>query len=542
MGDPRERGFSWLWALLAVAVLTAAPALAATQYKYDAQGRLRSVVYDNGERIDYNYDAAGNRTTVVTTATTGNLPPVANTSPVTLSVNEGSGQTSVSSPLTKFTDPNSDTKTIAAVSQGARGVVTFTSSLVRYDVNDGVSGPASDSFVYSVKDPSGAYGTVMVVVTINNVAPNAVNDTVSTNKNTFADFTVTTNDTDAGGDAVRITNITNPPHGDAQLYSPGVIRYSPDTNYTGSDSFTYTLTDEDGATDTATVSITVANVNGPPVANPDTIIAPINTARVLDPRVNDTDPDGNSLTVTAKTNGAHGTVTFTSTSVTYTPTTSYAGPDAFTYTISDGAGGTDTATVNVTVAANTAPDAVNDSKTVTMNTPSTFDPRVNDTDADGQTFSTTAVSTPSHGTASIGTYGLSVTYTPTTSYTGADSFTYTITDPAGATDTATISITVSGSNQAPTAVDDTLEAVGPFGQSAVGQVDVLANDTDPESQTLTITGVTNGTKGTVSFTGGTVTYTTNTGSSVGTDSFTYTISDGAGGTDTGTVTVGITRE
>ena len=89
------------------------------------------------------------------------------------------------------------------------------------------------------------------------------------------------------------------------------------------------------------------------------------------------------------------------------------------------------------------------------------------------------------------------------------------------------SVTVSGSNNPPTAVDDTLEAVGPFGQSAVGQVNVLDNDTDPESQTLTITGVTNGTKGTVGWVGGVVT---------------YTISDGAGGTDTGTVTVGITRE
>lgn len=541
MGDRRERHVSWLWALLAI-MLAAAPALAATQYKYDAMGRLRSVIYDDGKRIDYNYDPAGNRTTVVTSTTTGNLPPVANTSPVTLSVNEGSGQQSISTPLNKFTDPNGDTKTIAGVSQGSRGVVTFTSNQVRYDVNDGVSGPSTDSFVYSVKDPSSAYGTVTVLVTINNVPPNAVNDSFSTNKNTHYDLSAVANDTDAGGDALRITFISDPAHGEAQLYAPGVIRYRPDTNYTGSDSFTYTLTDEDGATDGATVSVTVANVNGPPVANPDTIFAPINTARVVDPRVNDTDPDGNPLSVTGKTNGAHGTVTFTSTSVTYTPTTGYSGPDAFTYTISDGAGGTDTATVNVTVIANSAPDAVNDSKTVTLNTPSTFDPRVNDTDPDGQTFSTTAVSTPAHGSASIGTYGLSVTYTPTTSYTGPDSFTYTITDLAGATDSATISITVSGSNTPPVAVDDTLEATGPFGQSAVGQVDVLANDTDANGHTLTITSVTNGTKGSVGWVGGVVTYTTNTGSSVGTDSFTYTISDGAGGTDTATVTVTIQRE
>jgi YD repeat-containing protein len=542
MGERRGWGQSWWLALAAIVIVAVAPAaLAATQYKYDAQGRLISVVYDDGKRITYTYDETGNRTQVVSAATTGNLPPVANTSPVTLTVNEGSGQQSVSTPRNKFTDPNGDTLTIAGSTHGARGTVAITSSTLKYDVNTGVSGPSTDSFVYSAKDPSGAYGTVVVVVTINNVAPNAVNDSITVNKNSFLAFTATANDTDPGNDAVRITAVSNPPHGTAVAVSSDVIQYTPDNGYTGSDSFTYTLTDEDGATDTATVTVTVSNVNNAPVANDDSIYAQISTARTFDPRTNDTDADGNALTITAKTNPSHGTVTFTSTSVTYTPTTGYAGTDTFTYTISDGTV-TDTATVVMTVIANSAPDAVNDSRSVVVNTPSTFDPRTNDTDADNQSLTITALSSPSHGSATIGSGGGSVTYTPTTSYTGADSFTYTIQDLVGATDTATISITVSGSNTAPDAVNDTLEAAGPFGSSAVGSVDVLANDTDAEGQTLTITAVTSGTKGTVGYVGGVITYSTNTGSSVGTDSFTYTISDGAGGSDTATVSVSITRE
>lgn len=524
---------------------------AATQYKYDAQGRLIAVIYDNGDRITYSYDKAGNRTSVVTTTTAGNQPPVANTNPVTLSVNEGSAAANISTPRSKFTDPdNTATQlSVAGFTQGAKGVVASTgSNNLSYHVNAGVSGhgagqpPVTDTFSYSVKDPSGAYGTTVVVVTINNVAPTAVADSATVPKNSYVDVDVLANDSDAGQDAIRVTAVTNVTHGTAVNLGNGIVRFSPDLGYTGAASFKYQITDEDGATSASvTVSITVTNVNNPPEANDDSIFVQISTPRTFDPRVNDTDADGQALTITGKTNGAHGTVTFTGTSVTYTPTTGYSGNDSFTYTVSDGTA-TDTANVVVFVIANSAPDAVNDSRTVTMNTPSTFDPRTNDTDPDGQTVSVIAVSTPSHGSASIGAYGASVTYTPTTGYTGADSFTYTIADTVGATDTATISITVGTTNTAPDAVDDDLEATGSFGSAASGSVNVLANDTDAEGNTLTIISTTNGTKGTVGFVGGVITYTTNTGSSVGTDSFTYTISDGNGGTDTATVHVSITRE
>ena len=85
---------------------------------------------------------------------------------------------------------------------------------------------------------------------------------------------------------------------------------------------------------------------------------------------NDTDPNGDTLTVTGKTNGAHGTVSCTTAGVcTYTPAADYHGPDTFTYTISDGNGGTDTATVTVTVTpVNDAPVAVDDTLTTPEDT------------------------------------------------------------------------------------------------------------------------------------------------------------------------------
>jgi len=527
-------------ALLAALALAGSPE-AATQYIYDSQGRLIAVVYDNGERITYNYDDAGNRETVVTTATAGNLPPTANTSPVTLTVDEGDGPEPVSSPLTKFTDPNGGVLEIAAATQGGHGAVAFTASTLTYDVGAGVSGPSQDGFVYSVRDPLGAYGTVPVAVTIANVAPTANDDSFSVPTSHLITYDPRTNDTDPGGDPLFITGVTQPSHGTA-AFSPTAVSYQSAVGYSGPDSFTYTISDGDGGSDTATINVTVTAPNHPPIANPDAIEVPKNGSRTFDPRTNDTDANGNPLIIIGKTDGANGTVTFTAATLTYTPAANFTGQDGFTYTISDGAGGTDVGTVLATVVNNQPPVAVNDSRTVVINSASTFDPRVNDSDPEGGALTIVGVGTPSHGGVVINS-GVSVTYTPATGYTGPDSFGYTIQDPPGATASATVNITVTSSNTPPTAVDDELEVTGLMNQIIFNSVNVLVNDTDPEGQSLSVIGFTNGTKGTVTnLGGGVLRYTTNSGNSFGADSFTYTISDGSGGTDVGTVNVTIVRE
>ncbi len=543
MGECRRRYPSWLWGvmvgLIALVMLSAAPTLAATQYKYDAQGRLIAVIYDNGERIDYHYDAAGNRTSVVTSSAT-NVPPVAMDD--TITVNENVANYPFD-PRTNDTDANGGTLTVVGNTNGGKGTVSRTTTQLTYSRTPGVREPNEDAFVYSVADASGAYDTGVVRVIFNNLNPDAMNDSISVGTQELWSFDPRENDTDPGNDPLTLSAVSDPPHGFANFDAVGgfVIYYS-DPGYVGSDSFTYTIIDGDGGTDTATVNVTVSTVNHPPVAADDVISVAVNGAKTFDPRANDTDADSNPLTITGKTNGAHGSVTFTSTSVTYTPTAAYSGPDAFTYTVSDGAGGTDTATVVVSVVANTAPDAVNDSVTLIMNAPSTFNPLANDTDAESQALTVVSLSTPGHGSAAISGGGATITYTPTAGYSGADSFTYTINDTVGAADTATVSVTVSGANSPPVAVDDDLEAYGAFGDIASGSVNVLDNDSDPNGQTITIISVTNGTKGTTGFAGGVISYSTNTGNAIGIDHFTYTISDGAGGTDTAEVTVSISRE
>lgn len=292
-------------------------------------------------------------------------------------------------------------------------------------------------------------------------------------------------------------------------------------------------------------------VNTNPVAVADSISVAQNSTITFNPRTNDSDADGDALTISAKTNGVHGAVLNNGgASLTYTPTTGYNGSDTFTYTVYDGRGGYGTVNVSVTVTAvNQAPDALNDARTTEYNTALTFDPRTNDTDPESNALTVTAVTNGAHGTASVGGGGASVTYTPTTGYSGSDTFTYTISDGQGGTDTATVTMTVRTQNVAPTAVADSNSAfalyTGGAGVRPTKTFDPRTNDSDSNGDPLTITGVTQGTKGAVTFTGTTVTYTYGTSTSTQlstTDTFTYTISDGRGGTGTATVTMTITVE
>ena len=187
-----------------------------------------------------------------------------------------------------------------------------------------------------------------------------------------------------------------------------------------------------------TVSI-AGPVNRPPVAGNDGLATPANSAGTVDVTSNDSDPDGDSFSVTSFTQGAHGTVGFTGGTASSTPATDYVGSDSFPYTVTDANGGTGTATVHVTVT-NLAPAANDDAISTPSNAAGSVDVLLNDSDGDHDLLTVTSYTQGTHG--SVGFTGSVATYTPAGGYVGSDAFTYTITDALGATATATVHVTV----------------------------------------------------------------------------------------------------
>ncbi len=179
-------------------------------------------------------------------------------------------------------------------------------------------------------------------------APVAVDDTVTVAEDSEASVAVLSNDSDADGDTLTIESFTQGTHGSVVISGSNLV-YTPSANFNGSDSFTYTINDGTGLTDTATVSVTVTAVNDNPVANDDSATTEEDVAVTINLVANDTDIDGDSLSIESVGAASNGSVVNNGNgTVTYTPNAGFFGSDSFTYVVSDGSA-TDTATVSVTV-------------------------------------------------------------------------------------------------------------------------------------------------------------------------------------------------
>jgi hypothetical protein len=280
--------------------------------------------------------------------------------------------------------------------------------------------------------------TVTISVTAN-TPPVANNDTANTNKNTPVTLSVLANDTDANGDLLSVTNLTQPTSGTVVLNSNGTVTYTPKTGFVGTDTFTYTAFDGLAASNVATVTIQV--LNRPPVAQNDTASTTKNTATTFSVLANDTDPDGDKLTVTNLSTPTSGKVVLNADgTVTYTPATGFAGTATFTYKAFDGLAYSNTATVTVTVI-DRAPVAVNDSATTTKGTAVVISVLSNDSDPDGDPLTVTGLTQPANGTLVLNSNG-TITYTPKKGFVGTDTFTYKDSDGTLTSNTATVTIKV----------------------------------------------------------------------------------------------------
>jgi PKD repeat protein len=245
-----------------------------------------------------------------------------------------------------------------------------------------------------------------------NEAPTANNDSDSTNEDTAVDVAVLFNDSDPDGDALDVTTVGNPSNGSTSINGNDTIRYVPDANYHGADSFTYSVSDGNGGSDSATVSMTVNAVNDFPSAVDDTgITTARDTAVDIYVLNNDSDVDGDGLNISAAGNGAIGNVTDNGGYLTYQPNPGVTGADSFGYSISDGNGGSDSASVFVTVLAPNLPPTASFTASCTGQT-CDFDASAS-SDPDGAIVTwdwdfgdggNGSGQTPSHGYAAPGDY------------------------------------------------------------------------------------------------------------------------------------------
>ncbi len=484
---------------------------------------------------------------------------------------------------------------------------------IQIDVNDGVDTT-----------------TETVAVALTNTDPVANDDAVSVDEtgtltgDVFAD-NGSSADSDANNDTLTVSHVnTLDSNVDTQitltsgalltLNSDGTFAYDPNGAFdtlaageTDTDTFTYTVSDGFGGSDTATVTLTITGENEAPVAQDDALNVDerdMLAGDVLADNGNgvDSDPNGDTLTIT-HVNGVEivsgATITLASGALltmnddgtfSYDPNDAFGGlatgetdTDSFTYTISDGLDGTDSATATITInGENEAPVAQDDAATVAESGAVSGDVLADngngiDEDANGDTLTVSEVNgvDTNVGTQITLTSGALLTvnangtfdYDPNGAFDGlaqderdTDSFNYTIDDGLGGTDIATATITITGENDLPVAQDDafTLSEDGP---ALAG--DVLADngsgvDSDPNGDTLTITHV-NGVEivsgATITLASGALLTMNDDGTfeydpngvfdslpdgANGADSFTYTMDDGLGGTDTATANITVT--
>jgi len=417
------------------------------------------------------------------------------------------------------------------VSQGIADPSQVRSILESTAEDKGVAGV--DSFYgYGIVDAAAALASLTSL----NTAPSAVDDAASTQEDSAVVLNVLSNDYDDDGDALTVSSVTAPLSGSAVLNSDNTITYTPNADYNGSDSFSYTVSDGNGGSDTATVSITVDAVNDAPVASGDSATTQEGTAVTIDVLANDSDVDGDALSVDAVTQPADGTVVINADhTLTYTPNSGFQGGDSFTYTISDGNGGSDSANVAIEVTAtNDAPVADDDLASTNEDNPVSIDVLANDSDADGDVLTTSNVTAASHGVVVINSDN-TITYTPNANFNGSDSFTYTVSDGNGGSDTATVSLTVHPVNDAPVASADSATTE----ENTQVTINVLENDSDVDGDSLSVDSVTQPTNGAVVINAdNTLAYVPDSGYT-GSDSFNYTIVDGNGGSDSANVTVDV---
>ena len=371
---------------------------------------------------------------VVSTLDTNIAPEFSITSITSENIVEDSSSVSGS---VSTSDINSNIISYTGDADGAYGSFTVNTSTGEWtytldNANTSVQALVADEVVvenFTVTADDGFGGTDTLSVTVNvigtNDAPIAVNDSATSGEDASVTINVLGNDTDVEGDLLTVT-LASAENGVVTINADGTLEYTGDQNFSGEDTITYTISDVDGATSTATVTIDVTSINDAPTAFNDFNATHEEKAITINILANDIDLDGDNLIV-ALANAANGSVVINAdNTVTYTPNDDFVGSDTIFYTITDGEySDSAIALVNVT-GTNDTPIANADTATAVEETSTTITVLDNDTDVDGDALGV-AEASADNGTVTINTDG-TLEYTANQDFNGTDTITYTVTD------------------------------------------------------------------------------------------------------------------
>lgn len=419
------------------------------------------------------------------------------------------------------TDSNGDELTYEVITAPLHGTLTGTAPNFIYTPAANYHGP--DSFTFQAADQSTVsnLGTVTIAVASVNDLPVASNQTFEVTEDTAKSFTL--NVSDADGDNLTFETVTAPEHG--TLTGEGTeLTYSPAPNFTGTDTYVYTVTDPSGAAAQATVTFEISSTNDAPTGASQNLETNEDTAKTFTLAGNDVDGDVLTYTIVERPNG---TLSGTAPNLTYTPAANWSGDDFLTYTVSDASTTSPAYRVDIKVLpVNDTPVPGTVAASTDEDTAVAITLTATDADADELTFT---AGTAGHGTLS-GT-APNLTYTPEANWTGTDSFSFTVSDgTAEATGTATI--TVNPINDAPSVTQTSYTTA----EDTALPISLAIADPDNSTFTVSVTGTN---EGTVSKTGPTSLTYYPKGNWFGTDTFTISVSDGTA-TVAATITVTVT--
>jgi hypothetical protein len=356
-------------------------------------------------------------------------------------------------PLAAATDLNHDPLTAAIVAQPAHGTLavnadgtwTYTPAPYFY---------GADSFTYRVSDGVLASNVATVTLTVDKVEipPTLADRTVTLDENGNVVLDPLAAATSPNHDPLTALLVAPPAHGSLTFNADGSWSYVPDPYFYGTDTFSYRVTDGVAASNLATVTLAVDKVEIAPVLGDAAYALDEDGSLRLDPLATGYSANRDPLVAQLATGPAHGTLAVEADGTwTYRPAEGFFGTDSFTYRVSDGVAASNLATVTLTVRhVNHLPTLADGSYTLFEDGSVAMDLLAGAQDRDRDPLAVVFGAAPAHGSVTRGADGL-WTYVPAAGYSGADQFTYQVSDGTGLSNVATVQLTVVAVNHAPTA-------------------------------------------------------------------------------------------